>query len=59
MAGIEGGHRHLTRGLGGAVDADGSDRVVLAVGPVKPAIEDVVRRDLDQGKAAFRGGLGQ
>ncbi len=56
---VQGGDGDLAGGLGGAVDAYRSDRVILAVGPVKPAVEDVVRGDVDEGNAALGAGPGE
>jgi hypothetical protein len=40
--------------LAGAVDAKGSNRIILAVGPVRRAVEHIVGRDMDQRDVAPR-----
>jgi hypothetical protein len=42
-----------------AAAAAGAYAIKIGVDGVKAAIEDIVRRDLDKGKAALRGGAGQ
>ena len=59
MGGQAGADGALARLLAGAIDRGGIDGILLDIGAALAAVEDIVGRDMDQGRADGLAGFGQ